>query len=247
MDPRFKSFDESTSRFPQDHDSSIYNDSEPGTRISVALSDGGAVIGFSLLQNFAGGSDDSDDEDGDSVRRTLVELDGLRAARGGGCDGERGHRRRAQGVCAGAWTGRPRRVASNISFPCISSRSQRHKGCAPRSWRCLLVESARRVVETETINFVDAPGPASSVREHGNTPVEAVDTRLGLGGGPSELWVHSRRWRLFADGRERRAARSASAPRRLRTRLVIRWCIRLGSLWCVCLCLRPGLWDCQLQ
>ncbi|EIW51903.1 uncharacterized protein TRAVEDRAFT_54319 [Trametes versicolor FP-101664 SS1] len=71
VDPRFESFDESTSRFPQDRDSSIYDDSEPSTRISVALSDGGAGIGFSLLQNFAGGSDDSDDEDGQSVRRTL--------------------------------------------------------------------------------------------------------------------------------------------------------------------------------
>lgn len=40
-------------------------------RISVALSDGGVGIGFSLLQNFVGGSDDSDDKDGESVRRTL--------------------------------------------------------------------------------------------------------------------------------------------------------------------------------
>ncbi|KAI0638709.1 hypothetical protein C8Q77DRAFT_15 [Trametes polyzona] len=69
--PRFSSFDPGTSRFPNDRDSSIYDDSEPSTRISVALSDGGAGIGLSLLQNFAGGGDDSDsDSDAEDANDT---------------------------------------------------------------------------------------------------------------------------------------------------------------------------------
>ncbi|KAH9851256.1 hypothetical protein C2E23DRAFT_715098, partial [Lenzites betulinus] len=75
VDPSLDSFDHSLSRFPQDRDSSVYDDSEPSTRISVALSDGGAGIGLSLLQNFAGGgSEDSDsdvdDENDTSIQRT---------------------------------------------------------------------------------------------------------------------------------------------------------------------------------
>ncbi|KAI0668812.1 hypothetical protein C8Q78DRAFT_946929, partial [Trametes maxima] len=74
VDPRFESFDTSTTRFPTDRDSSIYDDSEASTRISVALSDGGVGIGLSLLQDFAGGDgdevDDGESEDEDDTRRT---------------------------------------------------------------------------------------------------------------------------------------------------------------------------------
>ncbi|CDO78290.1 hypothetical protein BN946_scf184674.g12 [Trametes cinnabarina] len=74
VDPRFDSFDRSTSRFPPLHrDSSVYDDSESSTRISVALSDGGVGIGLSLLQDFAGGGGDEGDDDDDddmSIRRT---------------------------------------------------------------------------------------------------------------------------------------------------------------------------------
>ncbi|KAI8977786.1 hypothetical protein BD414DRAFT_155730 [Trametes punicea] len=73
VDPSFDSIDHSTFRFPpQDRDLSVYDDSEPSTRISVALSDGGVGIGLSLLQDFAGGGDDDADGDDDAVslRRT---------------------------------------------------------------------------------------------------------------------------------------------------------------------------------
>ncbi|KAI0654292.1 hypothetical protein C8Q70DRAFT_884551, partial [Cubamyces menziesii] len=75
VDPRFDSFDNSTARFPQDRDSSVYDEEESSARISVALSDGGVGIGLSLLQDFAAGGadvdvDDDDDDDDVSVRRT---------------------------------------------------------------------------------------------------------------------------------------------------------------------------------
>ncbi|KAI0363128.1 hypothetical protein BV20DRAFT_1031812 [Pilatotrama ljubarskyi] len=76
VDPRFDSFDNSTLRFPpEDAESSMYGGSEPSTRISVALSDGGVGIGLSLLQDFAGGNDDgdADDDDEDDEERISIE------------------------------------------------------------------------------------------------------------------------------------------------------------------------------
>ena len=60
--------DPTTSRFPPvDRDSSIYSDDQSNHRISVAMSDNGVGnIGLSLLQDFGGGTDDSDSDSGDS-------------------------------------------------------------------------------------------------------------------------------------------------------------------------------------
>ncbi|KAI0770872.1 hypothetical protein BD413DRAFT_68728, partial [Trametes elegans] len=66
VEPNFDSFDVRSVRLSQhDRDSSVYDDSEPGLRVSVALSDGGAGIGLSLLQGA-----DSDSDDDLSIRRT---------------------------------------------------------------------------------------------------------------------------------------------------------------------------------